>query len=141
MILRLTLGSPRATQCGVRFQLHSAPQGYSFCHQCSGHPCIQGQRQQEEEAQQEAPPVQEEAAAVKVMVKVDIQAHQEEEDHLHQEEAKEEAQCRGKPHHSHQEEEQAIQDLLHLYLQVFNNLHVHQIHGVHLIDRGKPFQS
>ena len=32
MILRSTLGSPRAIQCGVRFQLHSAPQGYSSCH-------------------------------------------------------------------------------------------------------------
>ena len=72
--------------------------------QCSGHPCTQGQRQQEEEV------LQEEAAAVKVMVKVDIQAHrrqeeeqdQEEEDHLPQEEAKEEARCRGEPNHSHQ---------------------------------------
>ena len=32
MILRPTLGSPRATQCGVHFQLRSAPQGYSSCH-------------------------------------------------------------------------------------------------------------
>ena len=54
---------------------------------------------------------------------------------------KEEVQRRGEPRHSHQEEEQAIQDLLHLHLQVFHNLHVRQIHGVHLIDRGKPFQS
>ena len=82
------------------------------------------------------------------MVKVDIQAHQrqeeeqdrEEEDHLPQEEAKEEAQCRGEPHHTHQEEEQAIQDLLHLYLQVFNNLHVLQIHGVPL-DRSRESPS
>ena len=48
--------------------------------QCCGHPCTQGQRQQEEEARQEAPLIQEEAAAVKVMVKVDIQAHQRQEE-------------------------------------------------------------
>ena len=123
--------------------------------QCSGHLCIQGQKQQEEEAHQEVPLIKEVVAAVKAVIKVVIQAHhcqeeeqvqeeqdQEERDHLHQKEAKEEAvRCRGEPHHSHQEEEQVIQGLLHLYLQVFHSLHVLQIHGVHLIDPGKHFQS
>ena len=56
---------------------------------------------------------------------------QEEQDHLHQEEDMEEAaQRRGAPHRS-QQEEQAIQELLHLPLQVFHSLHVIQIYGVH----------
>ena len=96
------------------------------------------------------PQIKEVAVEVKVIIKVVSRAHhrqeeeqdQEEQDHLHQEEDMEEAvQRRGEPHRSHQEEEQAIQELLHLHLQVFHSLHVHQIHGVHLIDPGKLFQS
>ena len=124
--------------------------------QCSGHPCIHGQKQQEEEAHQEGPQIKEVAVVVKVIIKVVNRAHhrqeeeqdqeeaqdQEEPDHLHQEEDMEEAaQHRGEPHHSSQEEEQAIQGPLHLHLQVFHSPHVHQIHGVHLIDPGKLFQS
>ena len=67
---------------------------------------------------------------------------QEELGHLHQEEdMEEEAQRRGEPRHSSQEEEQVIQGLPHLHLQAFHNLHARQIHGVHLIDPGKPFRS
>ena len=56
---------------------------------------------------------------------------QEEQDHLHQEEDMEEAaQRRGAPHRS-QQEELAIQELLHLPLQVFHRFNVIQIHGVH----------
>ena len=79
---------------------------------CSGHLCIQGQRQQEEEAHQEVLQIREVAVAVKVVA---IQAHhrqeeeqdqeerdQEQQDHLHQEEDMEEAvQRRGEPHRSH----------------------------------------
>ena len=123
--------------------------------QCNGHPCIQGRRQQEEEAHQEAPLILEMVSAAKAAIKVAIQVHhrhqeeqvqeeqdQEEEDPLHQEEAKEEAvQRRGEPHPSPQEEQPVIQELLHLHLQAFHSLHVLQIHGVHLIDPGKRFQS
>ena len=67
---------------------------------------------------------------------------QEEQDHLHQEEGMEAAvQHQGEPRRSHQEEEQVSQDLLHLHLQVSQDLHVHQIHGVHLSDPGKTFRS
>ena len=47
----------------------------------------------------------------------------------------------GGLHPSHQEEEPVIQGLLPLHLQVFYNLHVLQVRGVHLTDPGKHFQS
>ena len=120
--------------------------------QFNGHPCIPGQRQQEEEAHEGVPLIQEVVAAVKAAIKVAIQVHlrqqvqeepdQAEKDPLHQEEGKEEAvQRRGEPHPSRQEEEPVIQGLLPLHLQVFHSLHVLQIHGVHLTDPGKHFQS
>ena len=131
----------------LRVQLHI---------QCSGHPCIQGQRQQEEVVHQMGRRTKEAEAAVKVMrIKaVNVADHhqeeldqeeaqdqeeldeeeardQEQQDHLHQEEDMEEAaQRRGAPHRS-QQEEQAIHNLLHLPLQDFHSLHVSQIHGVH----------
>ena len=113
--------------------------------QCSGHPCIQGQRQQEEVVHQMGRRIKEAEAAVKVMRIKAVNAadhHQEEEldqedawdqeqDHLHQEEDMEEAaKHRGAPHRSRQEE-QAIHRQLHLPLQDFHSLHVSQIHGVH----------
>ena len=81
--------------------------------QCSGHPCIHGQKQQEEEAHQEGPQIKEVAVVVKAIIKVANRAHhcqeeeqdqeeaqnQEEPDHLQQEEDQEEAaQHRGQPH-------------------------------------------
>ena len=87
---------------------------------------------QEEALDQEEPDHQEEAMGQEEAL------DQEEPDH--QEEAmEEEAQPQGEPRRSKQEEEQVIQDPLHL--QVFQDLHVHQIHGVHLSDPGKTFRS
>ena len=59
-----------------------------------------------------------------------------------EEDMEEEAQRRGEPrHNSQEEEEQVIQEPPRLHLQAFHNLHARQIHGVHLIDPGKPFRS
>ena len=43
--------------------------------------------------------------------------------------------------HRNRQEEQAIQEALHLPLQVYRSLNVIQIHGVHLIAPGNHFQS
>ena len=66
---------------------------------------------------------------------------QEEQDHLHQEEDMEEAAQRQAAPHRSRQEEQAIQEIIHLPLQVYHKLIVLQIHGVHLIDPGSLFQS
>ena len=67
---------------------------------------------------------------------------QEEQDHLHQEEDQEEEVCRqGELHPSSQEEDQAIQALLHRHLQALHSLYAHQIHGAHSIDPGRPYRS
>ena len=134
---------------------------HSHISQCSGHPCIPGQRQQEEGVHLKDHRTMEVEAAVKAMVikAVNMDHHQEEElvrrrswvrrrhrtrrdqDHLHQEEDMEElAQRQGALHHSRQEEP-AIQETLQLPLHVYHSLNVIQIHGVHLIDPGNLSQS
>ena len=131
--------------------------------QCSGHPCIRGQRQQEEEEVHQLDHLTMEVeAAVKAM---DIKAvsmadhrqeeelgqeeapdqeealDQEEADHLHHEEDMEEAAQRQAALHRSRQEEPVIQEALHLPLQVHRNLNVIQIHGVHSIDPGNRYQS
>ena len=138
----------------VQLQVHQAIH-------CSGHRWTRGLNQQEE-ARQVVHLIQGVEALVNGVIKEVIhpeealdqeEAMDQEEQDLHrhrhplhqeegvQEEDQEQIRCREELRPSKQEEEQEIPSLRRLYLRALHSLHAHQIHGVHLIDPGKPYRG